>query len=194
MTFSKTTATYNYLHSHTRPRGKTSASENESGSVLLPPPARGHGCKEREKPRIGELKKANAGPKGRTLAHRRATSPRSRYVAPHWLLRAKNANVGAMSAKSGKRPPEARRLCSSPAWSSRRKGAETKRPHAAAQARHVAPSKGRSGKEAGLGQYRLQRRDVGQVVKGATRGCKGQQHRQIPRLAQRSDGARRGIA
>jgi hypothetical protein len=48
------------------------------GSVLLPPPARGHGRKEHEKPRIAELKKANAGPKGRTLAHKRATSRRSR--------------------------------------------------------------------------------------------------------------------
>src|SRR5271155_2561935 len=35
------------------------------------PPARGHGCKESEKPRVAELKKATAGPKGRTLVHSR---------------------------------------------------------------------------------------------------------------------------
>jgi hypothetical protein len=35
-------------------------------------------ARKAKKPRIAELKKANAGPKGRTLAHRRATSRRSR--------------------------------------------------------------------------------------------------------------------
>jgi hypothetical protein len=32
----------------------------------------------KQKPRVAELKKANSVPKGRTLAHRRATSRRSR--------------------------------------------------------------------------------------------------------------------
>ena len=58
----------------------------------------------KEQPRIAELKKANAEPKGGTLAHRRATSRRSRSVAPQWLPPAKNADVGATSAKSGKKP------------------------------------------------------------------------------------------
>jgi hypothetical protein len=46
-----------------------------------------------------------------------------------------------------------------------KKGRRDEKFHAAAQARHVAPSNRSSGKEAGLGQYRPQRRDVGQVAK-----------------------------
>jgi hypothetical protein len=45
---------------------------------LFTPPAQGHGYKGSKKPRVAELKKANAGPKRRTLAHSRATSRRSR--------------------------------------------------------------------------------------------------------------------
>ena len=47
-------------------------------ALFYPTGAGPYGCKESEKPHIAELKKANAGPKGRTLAHRRATSRRSR--------------------------------------------------------------------------------------------------------------------
>jgi len=57
-----------------RPRCRAAA---RAGS-LFPHGAGLYGRKESKKPRIAELKKAHEGTERRTLAHRRATSPRSR--------------------------------------------------------------------------------------------------------------------
>jgi hypothetical protein len=76
------------------------------GSILLPPAGAGAlGWKQREKPRIAEPKKANAGPKGGTLAHTRRHVASFAVSRPKWLPPAKNADVGATFAKSGKGHP-----------------------------------------------------------------------------------------
>jgi len=46
--------------------------------ALFYPTGAGPWLQGKQKPRVAELKKANSVPKGRTLAHRRATSRRSR--------------------------------------------------------------------------------------------------------------------
>ena len=116
--------------------------------VSFTPASRSRGCKESEKPRIAELKKPLRDRKAarwRTVAPRRVVRGKSAHTGCPGQERQRGRDIGQVEKKTASQ--KARRLCSSPAYSSRRKGAGTKRPHAAGPARHVPPSlySGRSG-------------------------------------------------